>query len=75
MSIKTIPSGLKVETNKNYLILDRYGYPVETIKGRYVRNFIRYLIHGRKIVKAITVFDLKSHFDDNIGTPDSYIKQ
>lgn len=33
-----------------FLILDKFGWPVERIKGRYVQNFLRLLIHGRKIV-------------------------
>lgn len=31
--------------------LDKYSWPVETIKGRPVLNFIRRLIHTRKIVR------------------------
>lgn len=26
-------------------VLDKYGYPVETFKGEYIKNFIRYIIH------------------------------
>jgi len=29
--------------------LDKFGYPVETIEGRPVQNFIRRLIHTRKV--------------------------
>lgn len=29
--------------------LDKYGWPVETIKGRPITNFIRLLLHTRKI--------------------------
>lgn len=28
--------------------LDKFGFPVERIKGRWVRNFIRILIHARR---------------------------
>ena len=27
-------------------IRDKYGYPVEKIKGKYIQNFFRLLIHG-----------------------------
>jgi len=30
-------------------VLDKYGWPVERIKGRYFHNFLRLLIHGRSI--------------------------
>lgn len=32
------------------VFLDRYGWPVERIKGRYVKNFIRLIIHSRSFV-------------------------
>lgn len=32
------------------LFLDKHGWPVETIKGHYCVNFLRILIHARKIV-------------------------
>ena len=31
--------------------LDKYGWPVERIEGRYIQNFIRLLLHTRKVVK------------------------
>lgn len=34
--------------------LDRYGWPVERINGRPVVNFIRLLIHTRRIVRKWT---------------------
>lgn len=27
-------------------IRDKYGYPVETVKGWYLYNTLRYLLHG-----------------------------
>jgi hypothetical protein len=33
------------------IFLDKYGWPVETFKGRPVLNFLRRLIHTRKIVR------------------------
>lgn len=38
------------------VFLDKYDYPVETIKGRWVQNFIRRLIHTRRIVMRQLVF-------------------
>lgn len=35
------------------LVLDKYGFPVEKIKGHPVVNFIRMVIHGRKIWGSI----------------------
>lgn len=32
--------------------LDRLGWPVERIKGRYVLNFLRLLIHTKKIKRG-----------------------
>ena len=32
--------------------LDKYGYPVERIKGRYIINFIRLLLYTRKITRT-----------------------
>ncbi len=29
--------------------LDKYGWPVETIKGRWVQNTLRLIIHTRKM--------------------------
>lgn len=29
--------------------IDKYGYPVETIKGRGIQNFFRRVIHTRRI--------------------------
>lgn len=34
---------------RKLFICDKDGWPVETIKGRRIRNFIRLLIHGRKL--------------------------
>jgi len=34
-----------------FYLLDKYGYPVETIMGRPITNFIRLLLHTRKIAK------------------------
>ena len=31
------------------LICDKYGWPVEQIKGRPITNLIRLLLHGRKL--------------------------
>lgn len=33
------------------MVLDRYGWPVERIKGRPIRNLLRMLIHGRRIAR------------------------
>jgi len=33
-----------------WMLADKYGFPVELIKGRPVTNFFRRLIHTRKIV-------------------------
>ena len=33
------------------VFLDRLGWPVETVKGRPVLNFLRLLIHTRKVVR------------------------
>ncbi len=34
-------------------ICDKYGWPVERIKGRPITNFIRLLIHGRSLKKDL----------------------
>lgn len=28
------------------IVRDKYGYPVETIFGKHIKNFLRILIHG-----------------------------
>jgi hypothetical protein len=32
------------------VFLDKHGWPVERIKGRYVKNFIRLLILSRSVI-------------------------
>jgi hypothetical protein len=32
--------------------LDKYGYPVERIKGRWFVNIIRVILHTKKIVRG-----------------------
>lgn len=27
-------------------VIDKYGFPIETFKGKYIKNFIRKVIHG-----------------------------
>ena len=39
---------------EKYILLDKYGWPVEGIIGRPIVSFTRYLIHGRKIIKLST---------------------
>lgn len=34
------------------IFLDKYGWPIESIEGKPVKNFIRRLIHTRKIVRS-----------------------
>jgi hypothetical protein len=34
------------------MILDKDGYPVESVIGRPVLNFIRYCIHGRMYIST-----------------------
>ena len=34
------------------VFLDKLGWPIETIKGRWFHNFLRRLIHTRKIKKG-----------------------
>ena len=34
------------------VFLDKHGWPVETIKGRWVQNFLRRLLHTRRIVRG-----------------------
>ncbi len=48
-------------------LLDKHGWPVETVKGRKIRNFLRLLIHTRKIKRG----PWKTHdssTDSNNGT-------
>jgi hypothetical protein len=33
----------------NIVFLDKYGWPVEVIKGKWLTNFIRRVIHTRNI--------------------------
>lgn len=40
-------SGSKIVMKINFL--DKYGWPVITIKGRIILNFLRRVIHTRKI--------------------------
>jgi len=44
--------------------LDKYGWPVERIKGRPVVNFIRLMIHTRKIKRGTFTHTIAS--DPNI---------
>jgi hypothetical protein len=37
--------------------IDKYGYPVETIKGRPVTNFIRRVIHTREVKFSKNIFN------------------
>lgn len=32
------------------LVLDKYGHPLEQIEGRTITNWIRRVLHGRKVV-------------------------
>ena len=34
---------------KKYICLDKYGHPVEEVKGRYIFNVLRKIIHTRKV--------------------------
>ena len=34
------------------VFLDRWGYPVECIRGRWFQNFLRRLIHTRRIARG-----------------------
>lgn len=44
---------------------DKYGYPVECIIGRPITNFIRRLIHTKKInVKTNRVVELENALND-----------
>ena len=36
------------------IVVDKYGWPVEQVKGRPVHNFLRILIHGRKVVSKLS---------------------
>ncbi|MCK9494195.1 MAG: hypothetical protein M0R75_01690 [Dehalococcoidia bacterium] len=38
-------------TPPRYRALDKYGWPVETIKGRPIQNAIRLLIHTRRVAR------------------------
>lgn len=40
------------------VFLDNHGYPVETVKGKWFGNFIRRLIHTRRIVRR-GMYELK----------------
>lgn len=31
-----------------WVLCDKYGWPLEKIRGRWIRNFLRCLIHGRR---------------------------
>ena len=33
----------------DYIFVDKYGWPIEKIKGRWFFNFVRVLIHARGI--------------------------
>ena len=35
---------------RNWVILDRDGWPVERIRSRWLRNLVRTLLHGRRII-------------------------
>jgi len=34
---------------KKIKFLDKYGYPIEIIKGKYIQNIIRRMIHTRRL--------------------------
>mgnify|MGYP001579767200 CR=1 FL=1 len=36
------------------LILDKYGWPVERIRGRSLLNFLHRVLHGRRVVSDLT---------------------
>ena len=36
------------------LFLDKHNFPIEKIKGRYIQNFLRIVIHTRRIMKYKT---------------------
>ena len=53
--------------------LDKLGWPVERIKGRWFLNFIRLLIHTRKIKTGS--FTIKAIKADSENDTDSEIKE
>lgn len=38
---------------KNLTFLDKYGYPVKRVKGRWFFNFLRILIHTERIGRFV----------------------
>ena len=38
---------------KNLTFLDKYGYPVERVRGRWFFNFLRILIHTKRIARFV----------------------
>ncbi len=43
---------MSVNRERRFYYLDRLGWPIETIKGRPVVNFIRLLVHTRRITRV-----------------------
>jgi len=43
--------------------LDKYGWPVERIKGRWFLNFMRLLIHTNKILNVNLTEYLKTRYN------------
>ena len=52
------------------IYLDKYGWPVERIKGRWFLNFIRLLIHTEKIKSGDPAEYAKKKHDDMTTAPD-----
>lgn len=54
--------------------LDKYGWPVERVKGRWFLNFIRLLIHTDKIIPGDSFEYEKKKRDDMTTSTDTQTK-
>lgn len=46
--------GIKKTLRNYFIFLDKYGWPLVLEKGKWIKNLIRILIHGRKIMRTST---------------------